>query len=253
MAELEDKFYAQKLLVDAQKRLEEEGWDFSKARKLVQGVSAHLGDTAWATKLLRDAAGRVQGFANLTLVAESAAELLPDRAAARTLVGEILSGWEQQLAAAAQKGAYDYSKLAAVKGRLLGDKDAAGAALDQAAELGGDHFAFAELARVAAEQGLADRVQPLLDKAAAACADAAQARQLANRLLASGFSAEQVRGVYEGLKGAMGGMADKLAWADGIVDLFGDRALARREYDALAASAQGAELAAVKERRARRA
>jgi len=252
MAELDDKFYAQKLLVDAQKKLDEEGWDFSKARKLVEGVSRHLGDTVWATKLLKDAAGRVRGFAGLATVAESSAELLPDADAAKSLVGELLAGYEQQLEGAESKSAYDFSKLASVKGRLLGDKQAASAALDKAAEMGGDHYTFAELARLAASLGLEDRVQVMLDQAAAACMSASQARQLANRLSTSGFSTDQVRSVYVGLKPSKGTGADKLAWADGIVDLFGDRAWARQELDALAESAQGDELAAVRALRQRR-
>lgn len=253
MLELDDKFYAQKLLVDAQKKLDDEGWDFSKARKLVEGVSVHLGDTEWATKLLKDAAGRVQGFASLATVAESVAELLPDADAAKALVGDMLADYEQELEGAETKTAYDYSKLASVKGRLLGDKDAAGAMLDRAAEVGGDRYTFAELARVAARLGFQDKIQPMLDKAAGACAGAAQARQLASRLLASGFSADQVRAVYTGLKSAMGSGADQLAWADGIVDLFGDRGWAGRELDALAECTQGDERAAVRQLRVRRA
>lgn len=79
------------------------GWDFSKARKLVEGVSRHLGDTDWATKLLKDAAGRVQGFASLA----TAAELLPDADAAKALVGEMLAAYEQQMEGAGTKTAYD--------------------------------------------------------------------------------------------------------------------------------------------------
>ncbi len=253
MDELDDKFYARKLLVDAQKKLDDEGWDFSKARKLIQGVSVHLGDAQWAAKLLEDAAARVNGFSDLVTVAESASELLPDKGASKALVGGMLAVWEKQLESATDKSAYDFSKLASVKGRLLGDRDAAAADLDKAVEQGGDHFTFAELARVAGGQGLDDRVQGLLDKAAGACSGAGQATQLAKRLLESGFGPDRVRALYTGLKSSMAGGSDKLRWVDGIVDLFGDRAWAGREYDALAQSAQGDALNLVQQNRRRRA
>lgn len=250
MAELEDKFYAQKLLVDAQKKLEEEGWDFSKARKLVEGVSRHLGDSEWATRLLKDAGERVQGFGNLSVVAESAAELLPDKKKARSLIKGLLDGFEKKLGSA---GAYDLSKLAAVKARLLGDQKGAAAALDQAAEKGGSHFTFAELARVAGELGLEDKVQAFTAKAAECCGSASQARQLANRLLENGVSRDQVRELYAGLKARLSGTGEQFAWADAIVDLFGDRAWARKELEDLAATAQGADAAAVARRIRQRA
>ena len=250
MAELDDQFYAKKLLVDAQKKLEEEGWDFSKARKLVEGVSGHLGDSDWAARLLEDAGARVQGFGNLSVVAESAAELLPDKERARALVKGLLDRFEQGLTT---PSAYDLSKLAAAKGRLLGDTQGAAAALDQAAALGGSHFTYAELARVARELGLGDKADALLGQAAAACTSAAQARQLATRLLEGGLPPDRVRQLYAGMKDRLTGTGERLAWADAIVDLFGDRAWAAQELQGLAASAQGPEAATIAHRARQRA
>ncbi len=252
MAELDDKFYAQKLLIDAQTRLNDEGWDFSKARKLVAGVSAHLGDTEWATKLLKDAAQRMRGFTNLTTVAESAAELLPDKETANAFVTELLADWEQKLDAGAAQSAYDYSKLASVRGRLLGDKEAAAASLDKAAAKGGNHFTFAELARVAQELGLDDKAAGLLDQAKTACNSAAQAQQLVGRLLQSGFAKERVKEIYTGLKNSMATGADQIRWADAVAGLFGDREMAKVAFDQVESGLSGDELADAKARRARR-
>ncbi len=252
MAELDDRFYAQKLLLDAQKKLDEEGWDFSKARKLVASVSQHLGDSEWAIRLLKDAAGRVQGFANVIQIAESAAELLPDREQARGLTRELLEDWERQLAGMRERTAYDFSKLAAVKGRLLNDREGAEAALERAAEQAGNHFTLAELARVARDLGLEEKGKTLLEKAAASCGSAVEARQLAKRLLESGFSKEQVRALYAGLKARLTN-PERLSWTDGIIDLFGDRAWAGREFAALEAAARGREARIVRNRRRQRA
>ena len=237
MAELDDRFYAKKLLVDAQKKLEKEGWDFSKVRRLAAGVGRHLQDTDWARRLIKDAGARMQSFAGLATVAESAAELLPDRETARQTVRELLDDWRAKLDQAAGATAYDFSKLASVRGRLLGDKDAAAADLDQAvarAEQAGNHFTFAELARVARELDLGERVPALLDRARDACADTARdARALAGRLLEQGFEKEQVKQLYGDMKVRMAGVGERLGWSEGIVDLFRDRDWARQELKAL--------------------
>ncbi len=257
MAELEDRFYARKLLLDAQTKLDEEGWDFAKVRKLVAGVGRHLGDTDWATRLLKDAAVRSQGFANLSLIAEAAAELVPDPAQAKTLVSELLAGWEQRLVAQPSRSPYDFSKLAAVKGRLLQDSEAAAALLAQAVaeaeQQGSGPLVYAELARVARDLGLVDQVKALTDQALACCDSAGAARQLANRLLETGFGPEQVRGLYAAVKPRLTETAERLAWADSIVDLFRDRAWAARELGELAATAQGELARAVQTSQRRRA
>jgi hypothetical protein len=250
MAELDDKCYARKLLADAQKQLEDEGWDFSRARKLVEGVSRHLGDSEWAARLLENAGERAQGLTDLNVVAETANQLLPDKKRAGELVKGLLDRFEQGLEF---PSTYDLSKLAMARCQLLGDQEGAAATLDKAAEKGGSHFTFAELARLASELGLAETSQALIARADACCEGPAQARQLAGRLLQSGFSRDQVRTLYQGMRERFTSSSDRLAWADAIVDLFGDRAWAREELEQLATQAQGADAAAVKANLRRRA
>lgn len=250
MAELDDRFYARKLLTDAQKRLDGEDFDFSKLRKLVEGASRHLGDGDWAARLLKDAAARVQGFAGLAAVAETAVELLPDRAQAQALVRELLDGYEQGLAS---PSAYDLSKLAEARGRLLGDRDTAGADLDRAAELAQGHFGFAELARVARALGLQERARALGERAAAACTTAAQAGQLVVRLIDNGVPREQVRGLYTAIQPRLPAGAERVQWADAIVDLFADRDWAYRELQALAAASPASASVAIARQARRRA
>ncbi len=194
----------------------------------------------------------MQGFTNVATVAESAAELLPDKETANAFVTEVLADWEQKLDAGAAQSAYDYSKLASVKGRLLGDKDAAAAALDKAAEKGGNHFTFAEMARIAQELGLEDKAAGLLDQAKTACNSAGQAQQLVARLLDSGFDKDRVKQVYTGLKDSMTTGADQIRWADAVADLFGDREMAKEAFGQIESGLSGDELETAKTLRARR-
>ena len=234
MAELDDRFYAQKLLVEAQKRMEEEGWELPKARLLMRGVSRHLGDNDWAMKVLDDAAARAQSLADLVAVCEMALEDLSDKEAAAAKVKGYLQDWE-----AREKDAYGFVRLARAVFKLLGDGDWARTLLAKAADQGGDHLLFAELARVARDTGDEAAAQAYLDKAVEACSSAAGAEQLVRRLSDSGFTLDQVRQVFEACKDRMATPQDRLAWAEELVDLFGDREAARRVYEGLAGELTG--------------
>jgi tetratricopeptide (TPR) repeat protein len=228
MAELDDRCDSQKLRLDAQTKLQGEGWDFSKARKLVDAVSRHLGETVWATRVLKDAAPRVGGFAGLSQVAEAAAELIPSREDATALVRDLLASWGQRLPGVPEKGASDFSKLALLKGGLQGDRDAAAHCLAQAVEearrQGAGTDSSAELARGAKTLGVQDQRTALIAQAGEHCRCARDARRLARRLLETGFESEGVCRIDGDLKSRMDGNAECRAWAEGIVDRFHDRA-----------------------------
>lgn len=256
MAELQDPFCARKLLTDAQAKLDEEGWDLAKARTLIAGVSRHLGDTDWATRLLRDAAGRARDFASLTQVAEAASELLPERDQADALTRELLDDWAERIASQPARTPYDFSKLALVQGRLLSDPGIATASLERAVaeaeRQGAGHFVLAELARVAQALEREDLTRELIERAASACGSARQGRQLATRLLESGCGRDIARTAYASLELRLTDAAERLDWDDGIIDVFGDRAWAGEVLAALAATAPGDVADAARARRRRR-
>ena len=235
MAELEDRFYAQKLLLEAEKLLAEEGWDLTKARMLIRGASRHLRDAKWTTRLLNEAASRARDFAALRSVAEMALEDMADRDAARSLVRGYFKDWEAGLDAAGASSAYDYAKLAGVAAGLAADPQWAQSLLVEGAALGGDHFAFAELARVACDVGLSKLAEGFMERAAESCSGADRAGQLARRLAETGFEPEQVRAAYAAARAQLRDPRQQLAWAEGLINLFGDREWARQAYDELAA------------------
>ncbi|MGB5834829.1 MAG: hypothetical protein WBG92_22985 [Thiohalocapsa sp.] len=110
----------------------------------------------------------------------------------------------------------------------------AAADLDKAAarvENEGKPGTFAELARIARELDLNDKVPAMIDKAQNCCGDSARAaRALATRLLEDGFDREQVKQIFGNLKAKMANTAERLGWAESVVDLFGDQDLAREEF-----------------------
>ena len=83
----------------------------------------------------------------------------------------------------------------------------AAAALDPAEALHGDHFVFAEPARVAASLGLGGKIAPLLAKGAGQCTSAAPDRQLADRLLVTGCDWDEGTGARRGPAASVPGCA----------------------------------------------
>ena len=108
-----------------------------------------------------------------------------------------------------------------------------------AADQGGDHLLFAELARVARDTGDEAAAQSYLDKAVEVCTSALGAEQLVRRLLDTGFTSEKARQVYDACKERLGSPQERLAWAETLVDLFGDRGAAREVYEGLASELTG--------------
>jgi hypothetical protein len=234
MIELQDRFYVQKLLVDASKLIDEEGRDPVKTRLLLRGVGGHLEDTQWAERILNEAAAQAGSFPALVSVVEMASEELADADAARTLGSQYLKDWEARIDAAETRSAFDYAKLAATTGRILRDPQAAGRLLDKAAAEASDDLTFAQLAATARELGDADRAADLISRAVGACTCAGDARRLARSLLASGFDPETVRAAYAGIRDRLPSDLERLTWAEGILEIFRDRDWATREYDTLA-------------------
>lgn len=71
---------ARKLLTSAEQRWEETGFDFNEGRLLIVSVNEHLGDQAWLTRLLNEAAERCKDFAALRAVGKCALTDLSDKA-----------------------------------------------------------------------------------------------------------------------------------------------------------------------------
>lgn len=233
MAELEDRFYTQKLLANAEKLLTEQGSDFTQIRELVLAINRHLNDQEWNQRLLDEAAERCTQFPCLRAVAKTAVSELTEQKAGKALARRYYQGWEQKLAGRDENSAYDYTKLAEVAYEDLIDGDWARTLIDRAAALGGDHFAFAQMGRLATLIGDQDRADGLLRQASQACQTVEHHLQLALRLRNSGIGTQTVRDLYARGKQRLGTPLERLSWAEGILQIFQDNDWARREYDEL--------------------
>jgi tetratricopeptide (TPR) repeat protein len=231
LRELEDTFYARKLLIAAEKLLKEQDFSFTPYRELAQTVAGPLGDTEWATRLLSESAERAPHFAALYAVARTAVELLPEGDVGKSLARGYYQAWATQQENASS---YDFSKLAEAVHEQLGDVQWAGELLDKACATAADHFALAHIGALANRIGNAAKAADLFARAVDACSQPSQILQLATRLRRDGADADTVRSAYAGGKARLTEPAQRLTWAEGILQLFRDKQWAAQEYDELA-------------------
>ena len=234
MGELQDTYYARKLLTSAEQLYNEQGGHFAYGRLIALSIDQHLGDRDWVRRLLEEAAARCRTFTCVHDVAHTAALELKDKETGAALARTFYGQWEQKLDAADIKGAFDYVKLARAALEDLGDRDWAMRLVDKGETLGGDQYAFEALARVALEARDRERAHALLRKAAEACRKPEDLEQVALRMKADGIDEAFVREVYTLGKDKFTEPEQRLRWVEGIVEVFRDEAWAAKEYDALA-------------------
>jgi len=137
MIELDDPSYARKLLDGAEQQWAASGFDPSEAQTLITAVDRHLGAWSRVERLVEAARTGCAQFAPLRSLVRFVAISLSDRRQAVALARRCYENWQQSLEQAPGSRAYDFSKLARVVERDLGDRDWAAKLLAKAGERGG--------------------------------------------------------------------------------------------------------------------
>lgn len=242
MSELDDPFYAAKLLSKAEQDLDREAFHFHGYETLVRAIDRHLHDEAWLNKLLDACAAKSGDFLGLRSVARTAARLttqpLGQNAARR-----FYQTWEQKISGDSAATAYDISKLASAVLEDLNDAAWSAKLLNDAQARASDHYALAHLAHLAHSVGDQARATALLQQAAKSCSSGAQCIELVERLRVYGIDEATQRDVYRQCGEALSAPLAKLRWAEGILDEFRDRDWAAQAYATLDSAFSGAERA----------
>jgi hypothetical protein len=230
--ELEDPFYAAKLIDSAEKLLDGTGYQFSRYKPVMQSVDKNLDDTAWLSRLLDRAAENATDFiAFKDLVVTAAA--LRHRELGVSKARAYLAARENALGRDANASVYDYAKLAEASFAATQDADAAGRILEGARGQAKDHFALTHLGRLYASMGNAAKADELFAAAAAACKSGDACIQFIDRLKGYAMPADVLHKWYAACGQSLSSPADKLRWAEGIADALNDRAWASEAYSAL--------------------
>lgn len=233
MAELEDPFYAAKLLAKVEAMLDQGDYQFLRYRPLILAVDKHVNDAAWVARLLDTAAAKSRDFVWFKEVVKTAATELRNKELGREKARAYVKSREEAIRANPEASVYDYTKLAELIIQDLGDAAWGTNLLIEAKARARDHYALAHIAALQAKGGDLAGAEATLMLAAQACGSADGCIQLATRMKNAGFDAALVRKVYEACGNTLTTPADRLHWVEGIVDELKDKAWASQAYAAI--------------------
>ncbi len=252
MVELEDPFYAAKLLDKAEALMRQGGYQFSRFEVLIRAIDKHLDDSPWITRLLDEGIAQGRDFITFKEVVHCAANLQRNRALGQEKARAYLQAREAQLKADSGSGVYDFTKLAQLVLANLRDTAWGGALLDAARQRAQDHYALAHIGYIKAQSGDAAGAAELYRQAATACKNADTCLQLAIRLKQYGLDAASLKEYYAACGKGLSNPADKLCWVEGMVDELKNPAWASETYAALASQMTGADQARFEQSRMNR-
>ena len=240
--ELEDPFYAAKLIESAEKLLDGTAYQFSRYKPILLAVDKNLDDTAWLGRLLDRAAENATDFIAFKDLVVTAAQL-KHRELGVNKARAYLATREAALAADANATLYDSAKLAEASFAATQDAAEAGRLLEAARTQAKDHFALTHIGRLYAGMGNSAKADELFAAAAAACPNGDACIQFIDRLKGFALPAEALKKWYAACGTHLSKPADKLRWAEGIADALNDKAWATEVYGQLAGQFSGADAA----------
>lgn len=236
--ELEDPFYAAKLIESAEKLLDGTGYQFSRYKPILLAVDRNLDDTAWLGRLLDRAAENATDFIAFKDLVVTAAHL-QHRELGVSKARAYLAARESALAADPNATVYDTAKLAEAGFAATQDAAEAGRLLESARGHAKDHYALTHIGRLYAGMGNGAKADELFAAAAAACSRGDDCIQFIDRLKGFALPAAALKKWYVECGKHLSQPADKLRWAEGIADALDDKAWATEVYGQLAGQFAG--------------
>jgi len=240
--ELEDPFYAAKLIESAEAQLDGTSYQFSRYKPILIAVDSNLDDTAWLGRLLDRAAENATDFIAFKDLVTTAAKM-KHRELGVAKARAYLGARETALAADANATVYDLAKLAEASFAATQDAAEAGRLLEAARAQAKDHFALTHIGHLYASMGNAARADELFATAAAACSTGDTCIQFIDRLKGFALPAETLKKWYAECGSHLKSPADKLRWAEGIADALNDKSWATEVYGQLAGQFSGTDSA----------
>ena len=240
--ELEDPFYAAKLIESAETLLDGTGYQFSRYKPILLAVDKNLDDTAWLSRLLDRAAENATDFIAFKNLVVTAAQL-KHRELGVSKARAYLAAREAAQAADENTSVYDTAKLAEASYAATRDAAEAGRLLDVARSQAKDHFALTHIGRLYASMGNHEKADELFAAAAAACTNGDACIQFIDRLKGFALPAVALKKWYAQCGAQLQSPADKLRWAEGIADALNDKTWASEVYGELAGQFSGADVA----------
>ena len=233
MAKLEDRYYAGKLFAAAEELLDQNHFDLSQYSKLVEAIDSQFGDADWSHAIVKKIAKRARHLSQIHRISRLA-DRLSDRRLGRSLALEVLGDAAEQALRADVKAPARFIKLAYSISRIVSDHELTGRLLDGATEAASGYLELSALAKVNLDAGNHETGVALFEQAARACGTPDDLRSLVMRMRRYGVDHEKVKSAYIAAESCFTDKYDRLQWAEGLIDLFGDRELATKSFREIA-------------------
>jgi len=240
--ELEDPFYAAKLIQAAEALLDGTGYQFSRYKPILLAVDQNLDDVDWLNRLLDRAAENASGFITFKDLVVTTAHL-KHRELGTAKARAFLAAREAAQAADANATVYDSAKLAEVSFAATQDIAEASRLLEAARAQAKDHYALTHIGQLYAGMGNAAKADEYFSAAAATCTHGDACIQFIDRLKGFALPAEALKKWYAECGSHLSKPADKLRWAEGIADALNDKPWATEVYGQLAGQFSGVDAA----------
>ena len=240
--ELEDPFYAAKLIQAAEELLDGTSYQFSRYKPILQAVDQNLDDTDWLNRLLDRAAENATDFIAFKDLVVTAAHM-KHREIGTAKARVFLAARESALAADANATVYDMAKLAEASFAATQDAAEASRLLELARGQAQDHYALTHIGQLYTRMGNAAKADELYAVAAASCTHGDACIQFIDRLKGFALPADALKKWYAECGTHLSQPADKLRWAEGIADALNDKAWATEVYGQLAGQFSGVDAA----------
>lgn len=250
--ELEDPFYAAKLIAAAETLLDGTGYQFSRYKPILEAVDQNLDDSDWLTRLLDRAAANAHDFIAFKDLIVTAAHM-KHRELGVSKARAFLAAREAALAADSHATVYDFAKLAEASYAATEDAGEAGRLLDAARGQARDHFALTHIGRLYAAMGDSAKADELYAAAAASCTTGDACIQFIDRLKGFALPKEALKKWYADCGTHLTKPADRLRWVEGIADALNDKSWAADAYGKLAGQFSGVDAARFDQSRRSRA
>jgi hypothetical protein len=237
MTELEDKYYARKLLSKAESLLSGEFFNIDNYKKLIVYIDKYTKDNVWLRKLLDEIFDkRVRFNFDLIKLCEISISSLSDKPMGKELAKKYLLSAEKIIDNSEKKSVYDYSKLAETVISIQDDKDWALNIIAKAESPDCTSLDLARLGFIANMAGNSTRAYELYKKAAMKCSPGQDFLALTAALKDYKAEDSTLREIYKSMKQNSLDSKDLIMWLEGIVNIFGDKSWAKSEYNSFSGS-----------------
>lgn len=233
MAALDDKYYARKILIAAERLLDSELVNLDKYHKLIKSIKKYLGDTKWVEQIIDNLKqNRIQFHFELFGLIDIILKEIPAEAALN-LSSDYLQQVEAEIDLKDDKTIYDYTDLANIAFATLGTPNWPLKLLEKAASLKCDVFALTYLGTLAEKWGDRSAGSIYYNQAVSACHNTSELFGVIYRLKNAGIDNNLIKELYAKGGSNLSSNDEMLIWAQGIMSLFNDKNWAEKEFKSL--------------------